>query len=282
MALIKPEIYAPLVREKFDGQIKIAKMAMDLGILTNTTVGETVTFPKWKIGSDATEVVKGTPIGTEALDQTSTQATIKQVAPKGKIIYDIDNITALGNAINEAATQDGILIARKLDADLIAEALTSPLKSATAAAKAITGAEIMTALTLYGDERDTEDFAGIVINSLLLPSFIGMTEFVSADKTYTTDGNGIVRGGVVGYFLGIPVVMTDKGTYDATAQECITFIIKKNSLGYMTKRDINTEVERNAGLKANTVYSDMVYAVALIADDGVVVVRKTIAVVPEE
>ena len=45
----------------------------------------------------------------------------------------------------------------------------------------------------------------------------------------------------------------------------------------MTKRDINTEVERNASLKANTVFSDMIYAVKLVADDGVVVVRKTIA-----
>ncbi|MDF2544246.1 MAG: hypothetical protein K0S47_3964, partial [Herbinix sp.] len=96
------------------------------------------------------------------------------------------------------------------------------------------------------------------------------------EKAYVTDGNGIVRGGLVGYFLGIPVVMTDKGTYDSTANECITFIIKKNSLGYMTKRDINTEEEREASYKRSTIYSDMIYAVKLLADDGIVVVRKTI------
>lgn len=277
MALIKPQVYAPLVREKFEGKIKVGKMAVDLGYLSNTTVGETVTFPKWKLLSDATDVVKGTAIGTEALDQDSSTATIKMVAPKGTQIYDIDNITMLGNAINESAEQHGQIIARKLDADLITEALTSPLKSATAAAKAITGAEVLTALTLYGDERDTEDFAGIVINSLLLPSFIGMAEFTSTEKTYNVQGNGVVSGGLVGYFLGIPVVMTDKGTYDATLQECITFIIKKNSLGYMTKRDINTEEKREAEYKRTTIFSDMVYAVKLLADDGVVIVRKTIA-----
>lgn len=276
MALIKPEVYAPLVREKFEGKIKIGKMAVNLGYLSNTTVGETVTFPKWKLLSDATDVVKGTPIGTESLDQDSSTATIKMVAPKGTQIYDMDNLTMLGNAVNEAADQHGKIIARKLDADLIAEALTSPLKSATAGAKAITGAELLTALTLYGDERDVSDFAGIVINSLLLPSFIGMTEFTSVEKTFNAQGNGIVEGGLVGYFLGIPVVMTDKGTYDATAQECITFIIKKNSLGYMTKRDINTEEEREASYKRTTIYSDMIYAVKLLADDGIVVVRKTI------
>ena len=276
MALIKPEVYAPIVREKFVGQIKVAKMAMDLGFLANTTVGEVVTFPKWKLLSDATDVVKGTPIGTESLDQDNSTATIKQIAPKGTLIYDIDNITAFGNAVNESAEQHGELIARKLDSDLIVEALTSPLKSATAAAKVITGAEMQTALTLYGDNRDVDTFEGIVINSLLLPSFVGMTEFVSTNVTYTTDGNGIVRKGLVGYFLGIPVVMSDKDTYDSVLNECITFIIKKKALGYMTKRDVNTEVERNASLKANTVFSDMIYAVKLLASDGVVIVRKTI------
>jgi hypothetical protein len=276
MALIKPAVYAPLVREKFEGQIKVAKMALDLGYLQNTTVGETVTFPKWKLLSDATDVVKGVAIGTEALDQESSTATIKMVAPKGTQIYDMDNLTALGNAVNESANQHGKIIARKLDADLITEALTTPLKSATVGANVITAAEVLSALTLYGDERDTEDFAGIVINSLLLPSFIGMAEFTSTEKTYNANGNGIVSGGVVGYFLGIPVVMTDKGTFDTTLNECITFIIKKNALGYMTKRDINTEEDREASFKRTTIYSDMIYAVKLLADDGVVVVRKTI------
>ncbi|WP_455714108.1 phage major capsid protein [Anaerosporobacter sp.] len=277
MALIKPMVYAPLVREKFEGKIKVGNLAVNLGYLSNTTVGETVTFPKWKLLSDAEDVVKGTAIGTEGLDQDSSTATIKMVAPKGTQIYDMDNITMIGNAVNEAAEQHGKVIARKLDDDLITEALTSPLKSATVGAKAITGAELLTALTLYGDERDTEDFAGIVINSLLLPSFIGMPEFTSVEKTYNTQGNGIVSGGIVGYFLGIPVLMTDKGTYDAISQECITFIIKKNSLGYMTKRDINTEEKREPDYKRSTIFSDMIYAVKLLADDGVVVVRKTIA-----
>lgn len=277
MALIRPEIFAPLVREKFEGKIKVAKMAVDLGYLTNTTVGETVTFPKWKLLSDATDVVKGTAIDTEDLDQDSSQATIKMVAPKGTRIYDMDNITMLGNAIDEAATQHGMLIARKLDEDLINEALTSPLKSPVVDANKITGQELLTALTLYGDERDVEDFAGIVIHSLLLPSFIGMDEFTSVEKTYNAQGNGIVSGGLVGYFLGIPVVMTDKGTYDATNQECITFIIKKNSLGFMTKRNINTEEKREPEYKRTTIFTDMIYATKLLADDGVVVVKKTIA-----
>lgn len=277
MALIKPEVYAPLVREKFEGKVKVATLALNLGYLSNTTVGETVTFPKWKLLSDATDVVKGTPIGSEALDQESSTATIKMIAPKGTQIYDMDNLTMLGNAVNESASQHGTIIARKLDADLVTEALTSPLKYKVSDSKSLTATEIYGSLALYGDERETEDFAGIVINSLIIQSFLQMNEFTSVEKTFNAQGNGIVKDGIIGYFLGIPVMVTDKGTYDATNQECITFIIKKKSLGYMTKRDINTEEKREPEYKRSTIFSDMIYAVKLLADDGIVVVKKTIA-----
>lgn len=277
MALIKPEIYAPLMREKFEGKIKVAKLATNLGYLTNTTVGEVVTFPKWKTLGDATDVTKGVEVGTESLDQESSTATIKMVAPKGVRVFDMDNITALGNAIDESASQQAVTIARKVDLDLIAEALTSPLKVATANAKAITPDEINNALAMYGDEQDVEEFAGVVIHSLLLPSFIAMPEFTSVEKTYAGVNNGIVHGGLIGYFRGIPVFMANHGTYDATTQECITLVIKKNSIGFMTKRDISVEEDRKPSLFCSDIYSNMVYAVKLLADDGVVVVRKTIA-----
>lgn len=275
MALIKPMVYAPLVREKFQGKVKLVPLATDLGYLSNTTVGETVTFPKFKAITDATEITKGTEMEVESLDQTSSTATIKQIG-KAIRVFDMDNLTALGNQIEEAATQQAVVFARKLDKDLAKEALTSPLKSPTAAAKAITATEVNNALGMYGDDADVEDFAGIVIHSLLQTSFIAMPEFTSVEKTYTNAGNGIVRGGMIGYFRGIPVYMADHVTYDATTQECITFIIKKNSLGVMTKRDINIEEERMPKLKASDIAGDFIYAVKLIADDGVVVVRKTI------
>lgn len=275
MALIKPDVYAGLVREKFAGKVKIANLATELGYLQNTTVGEKVIFPKWELIGDAEEIEKGTPLVPEALSQTSTYATIKQIG-KAVTVYDIDNITALGNAIDESATQMAIRFARKLDADLATEALTSSLKSPVADAGKITNLELNTALNLYGDEQDTEDMAGIVVNSLLVDSFFAMDEFVDKNKTYTTDGSGIIRNGLLGYYRNIPVFLADHQTYDSTAKECITYIIKKNALGFMTKRDINIELERMAKLKATDVVGDFIYACKLINDAGVVVVRKTI------
>lgn len=273
--LIRPDVYAGLVREKFEGRIRIASLSTELGFLKNTTVGEKVVFPKWSILKDAEDVLKGIPIVPEALSQTSTNATIMH---KGKAVtvYDYDQLTGLGNAIDESANQMGIVFARELDKNLATEALTTSLLSPTADAAKITAAELNTALNLYGDEQDVEDFAGIVVNSLLVPSFFAMNEFVDKNKTYTTDGSGVIRNGLLGWFRSIPIYLSDKETYDGTAKECITYIIKKNALGYMTKRDINIELSRQALLKATDVVGDFIYACKLINDAGVVVVRKTI------
>ncbi|ABR48999.1 hypothetical protein Amet_2849 [Alkaliphilus metalliredigens QYMF] len=276
--LIKPDIYAGLVREKFEGKMKIGNLATNLGILANTTVGETVTFPKWKLIGDPTEMQKGDSIDTEELQQTSSQATIKQIG-KGVRVYDIENITALGNAIDEGATQQGKVFARKLDLDLIEEALTSPLQSTVADATAITSDEINQGLQLFGDEADVEEIEGIVAHSLLVPSFLSMDGFVDAQKTFTADGSGIQRNGLLGYFRGIQVFIADHskgavGTYDNISNKCNTFIIKKGALGYMQKRGINIELDRVAKIKASDIFGDYIYAVKLLNDAGVVVLSK--------
>lgn len=132
-------------------------------------------------------------------------------------------------------------------------------------------------MTLFGDEIDTEEFNGIVINSRLVGSMYAMPEFVNTGLTYTKEGNGIVKNGCIGLWRGIPVYVADHGTYDTTKKECITYIIKNGALGYKMKRDLNIELDRQAKSKATDVVTDMIYATKLLKDDGLVVIRKTIA-----
>lgn len=276
MSLIIPEVYAGIVREKFLGRVKVANLATNVGLLENTTVGDTVIFPKFKTITDANEVVKGTLSPIDSLDQDSSSAKIKMI---DKIIrvFDMDNMTAVGNQIEEASSQQAIVFARKLDSDLITEAMTSPLKTAAAGAKAITASELNAAIAMFGDDADTDLMAGIVVNSLLDASFYSMAEFVDASKTYNgTNGNGIVTNGCIGSFRGIPVFHTDKGTYDSVKAECVSFVIKKGAIGYMEKKAIDIEQEREEKLHATDIVGDYVYAVKLLDDAGVVQVRKTI------
>lgn len=275
MALIIPEVYSQVTREKFEGKIRVALLASALGDLQNTTVGETIHFPKFRTIGDANTVVKGTQSPIQSLDQDDSTA---KIVMKDSIVrvYDIDDMTALGNQIEEASSQQAVVFSRSLDGDLITEASTTPLKTATASAIAITAAELDTALANFGDDADVDDMAGIVVNSRIDSSFYSMDEFVDVNKTFTQAGNGIVRNGMIGYFRGIPVFHSNHSTFDATSNECKSFIIKKNALAYMEKRAIDIKEEREEKLHASDIVGTYIYATKLIDDSGVIMLKKTI------
>ncbi len=107
MALIKPEVYAPLTREKYEGRVIVRNLATDLGYLENTTVGAKVVFPSWRLIGDVEDMTNfnGTQeLKPEQLDQAFKEATIKQIG-KAVFIKDLDNVTVLGNMINEASAK---------------------------------------------------------------------------------------------------------------------------------------------------------------------------------
>lgn len=276
MAFIKPEVYTSIATEKIKGKMVVTHLADDLGVLSGS-VGETVSFPMFENIGEATELTKGNGISEAELSQVDSKATIKQVVAPGILVYDTENLTALGNQVENGAMQQGTAIARKVDADLIAECKKTKLKVATANTNSITADELNQGFVMFGDEQDTEDMAGIVINSMLSASFYKMDEFVNANLTHTAQGNGVVQNGVIGYFRGVPVFLSDKGTLDST--ECITFIIKKHALAKMFKSEkvCDVEVERQAKYKRSAIYTDAIYAVKMVNSDGVVMLRKTIA-----
>lgn len=273
--LIKPEIYAGVVTEKFKGKAILSNFADDLGLLSGD-VGDTVSFPMFNQIGSAKELTKGQGIDEEELTQSESKATIKQVVAPGVLIYDQDSLTALGNFIENGAMQQGTVLARKLDSDLVTECLTSKLKVKTASKNAITAEELNKGFAMFGDEQNTEDMACILVHSLVASAFYNMPEFTKADMTYNgVNGNGIVSGNCIGHFRGVPVFMSDKDTF--VDSECVTLIVKKHSLAKMKKRGINVEDERQAKYKRTALYTDYIYAVKLINDEGVVVLRNTIA-----
>lgn len=271
--MIIPDVYAQLVTEKVNGQVKVAQLADNLGAIVNKEVGETITFPKWKRINDASDITPGTAMTSVEMEQTTDTASIKMIAAPGIKVYDYDNMVTLGNAIQEGANQQGTSIARKLDADLIADAYNTPFRLKIAEKNKVTEAELLSALELYGDERDTNDFAAIVCHSKFATSFYGMDGFVKRDLTYVAEANGAtVVNGIIGSYMGVPVVLSDR-LYDSTNTEGYMFIVKKHSLGYMPKENPFVEVSRNASLRCTEVFCSQVYATKLIADDGIVLLK---------
>ena len=277
--VIIPDVYAQMTTEKVKGKVRISNMAVTLGELSGN-VGDTVKFPLFKALSDAELMEKGDKITTEELSQTSTSKKIMQYG-KGVKVYDIDDLTALGQFIDNAQEQQARIFAKALDDEMVKDIDANViLKKATLQADSILESELVDAFQLFGDEQDNSDFSngGIVVNSKLVPSFYAMDGFVSTSKTYAKTGNGEIINGVIGYFRGsIPVCVADTNTYDSTLKECKSYIIKNGALGIMPKRGLNVEEQRDASTKSTDVYADMIFACGLIQIDGVAVVRKTIA-----
>lgn len=271
--VIVPEVYAELVREKIAGKTKVAQFAKVMGDLMGKE-GETLTMPKWSYIGDATDWDANTAMESTQMEQTTTSATIKAISAPAVKIADYDNEVELGNAVNEAAGQQAVSIARKQDTDAINECLTSPLKLQLGTKNTVTVTEMLGILGLYGDDRDSSDFDAIVIHSSFAQSLYGMDMFVSKEKTMTRDGNGIVVNGVIGYFLDIPVVLSDR-LYDSTNTEGFILAMKKGALGLIPKELPFAEPSRDASTRKTTIYCSQFYAMALI-DDEAVVYAKTV------
>ena len=271
--VIVPEVYAQLVRDKIKGKCKVAQFLVNVGDLQGK-VGETIHFDKWGYIGDGKDWNINTPMDVTQMKQTQTSATIKAIQAPAVKVADYDNEVALGNAIEEASEQQAIAVGRKYDTDAIACALTSPLKYQLATKNTVTQDEMIAMLGLYGDDRDSQDFDAIVISSLFAPSFYKMDMFTSRERTMTKDGNGIAVNGVIGEFLGIPVVLSDR-LYDSTNTEGFILVMKKNAISIIPKENPFAETSRDASLRQTIIYLSQFYAMAL-TDDTAIVVAKTV------
>ena len=271
--VIVPEVYAQLVRDKIKGKCKVAQFLVNLGDL-HGKIGEVIKFPKYSYIGDGKDWNPNTPMDVTQMKQTETSATIKAIQAPAVKVADYDDEVELGNAIEEASNQQAIAVGRKYDTDAIACALTSPLKYKLGAKNTVTQDEMIAILGLYGDDRDSADFDAIVVSSLFAPSFYKMDMFTSRERTMTKDGNGIAINGCIGYFLDIPVVLSDR-LYDSTNTEGFILVMKKNAISIIPKENPFAETSRDAGLRQTTIYLSQFYAMAL-TDDTAIVVAKTV------
>lgn len=281
MALIVPEVFADAVNAKLDTSLRIRRVAFDAtpDVAEVMQYGGTVRFPKLNRSVTAVEVTKGAPLTPDAVDMTDMSAPIKQVAASVRV-YDVEAAQIKGRVMDSMVVQVAEEMAKHIDKDLVVAIDTDAVyKQATAAANAITADELMAGIGCFGDNVDTASYAGIVINSRLFSSFAKMDTFTSIEKTYNKaeQANGIVVDGIIGYFMGIPVIMCDNGTYDETAKECKSYIVKREALGYVFQRNISIDEEREAKLLATDIIAHSLYAVKLLDTNGAVVLRKTVA-----
>lgn len=277
MAIVVPVVFADAVNQAMKTSLKMGMLADDVTdqVAEITECGDTVNFPKYDRVAEIGEITQGTAVVPKEVSMTENKATIKQTG--GAIrVYDRTEVQVRGKTMDNMAQQLADGMAQDLDNALSAVMLAKATKkSPQANATSVTADEIWTALDLFGDDRDTDRFKGIAINSRLLSSFMKMDEFVDVQKTYQTNGNGIIKNGLVGFWAGIPCYLTNNGTF--ADGETITYIVQKGALGYVNQKDVTVEIEREAKLFANDIVTNRLYAVNVLDSDGIVILRKTVA-----
>ena len=283
MSLIIPEVFADTVNEKLNVSFKMAQLATDVTnqVADITTCGDKIHFPTFDRVAQVSEVTKGTALVPAEVSMTDNVATIKQTGGAVRV-YDKDATQIKGATYDSMAQQltDAMVadIDTALGATIDAEAKLKSGLTNTDPVEQVTYSDLVNALGYFGDQVDYDSFAGIAINSKLLPSFLQMNEFVSVEKTFNrTNDNGLIKNGLVGYFLNIPVVLTNNATYDDKLKETKTYIIKKGALGYVLQKGVTVETEREAKLLATDIVVSDLYATKVMDKDGIVVMRKTIA-----
>ena len=130
--------------------------------------------------------------------------------------------------------------------------------------------ELVEAETLFGDDFNVEDVDAIIIHSCYKKSFINMNGFVNKDMTYVNGDAGIQRNNCIGSFMGVPVVVTDRLVRSGKHP---IIILKKGALKIISKEAPFVETARDASLRSTKVYCSDFYAVALMKEDAVVVLK---------
>lgn len=278
MAIIVPEVFADAVNSAMGVALRVGRVATDFTEMVEeiTQYGDSVHFPVIDRISDAEAVTKGVAIVPDTVSMTDAEAEVKQVA-KSVRIFDKDQAQVKSALKDKMAQQLGESMAKAVDKDLVEEMKENAVYQENVTE--LTANAIENAFNVFGDDVDSDSFAGIVINSALRPIINGMDEFTSAEKTNTAIGNGIVRDGVIGLWNNIPVILSNNGTSgkitvsNAEKDAKMLFIVKKDALGYVYQKQATVEEEREAKLLATDLVASELYAVKLVKSNGVSVLN---------
>lgn len=278
MSIIIPQVFADAVNDSMGVALRVGRVATDFTDMVEeiTQYGGSVHFPVIDRISDAEAVTKGVAIVPDTVSMTDAEAEIKQVA-KSVRIFDKDQAQVKSALKDKMAEQLGQAMAKAVDRDLVEEMKANAVYQENITE--LTAGAIEGAFDVFGDDVDSDSFAGIIINPALRSVITVMDEFVSATKTNTAEGNGIVRDGIIGLWNNIPCILSGNGTSGTISvggsdkDAKMLFVIKKDALGYVTQKEAQIEEEREAKLLATDLVASELYAVKLVKTNGVSVLN---------
>ena len=150
--IINPQVMGDMIEAKIPHMLKFTPFAKVDTTLVGVP-GDTKTVPSWNFVGAAEDVAEGAEIATKKLTASSATFSVKKAMQSVGITQESIN-SGLGDPVGAAEAQLAKSIAVKLDADVLAAAMTATL-SHDAAAK-ISYAGIVDAVGVLDEEENTD------------------------------------------------------------------------------------------------------------------------------
>lgn len=236
-------------------------------LAANAKAGETITFPFYKNIGAAEDLVETDVLTVDKLQDDSFQATVKEV---GKAVGFKDSSIiksgdSEGNTYEEATKQIGQRHAEKIDADLITEVMlpTSNVVgfNALAATDVCNVQNILRGkVNAFGDKQTQAKV--LVLHSQHIITF-GVELF---NKMIIKDANDPYAQvpGWMGRILDMVVIVNDQMprlTDVAGKRVFAALAMKENPYGFIVKRQMNVEQDRDILARENVIAATQWYAV---------------------
>ena len=208
--IIIPEVMGDMIEAKLPHLLRFTPFAKIDTTLVGVP-GDTKTVPSWNFVGDAADVAEGAEVETNKLTASSTTFTIKKAMKSVGITQESIN-SGLGDPVGAAENQLAKAIAVKVDADVLAAALTAT-QAYDGSAATIKYSGIVDAIDVLNEEEITDKV--LFINPAQVTTLRKDSDFLSADKYQ----GGVMVSGEIGMIAGariVPskqIVKTEAGTY---------------------------------------------------------------------
>lgn len=233
--IINPQVMGDMIEAKIPHMLKFTPFAKVDTTLVGVP-GDTKTVPSWNFIGAAEDIVEGGAITPKKLTASSTTFSIKKAMQSVGLSQEAIN-SGLGDPIGQAEVQLAKSIAVKVDADVLAAALTST-NAYDGSASVIKYAGIVDAIATLNEEEITDKV--MFINPAQLATLRKDTDFLSADKYQ----GGVAVSGEIGKIAGVRIVPSNqivKYQYAADASGTITIVAETGTESATAKKLSNVQ-----------------------------------------
>lgn len=195
--IINPQVMGDMIEAKIPHMIKLTPFAKVDHTLVGVP-GDTKTVPSWNFVGAAEDVAEGAEIQTKKLTAAQTTFTIKKAMQSVGITQESIN-SGLGDPVGQAEIQLAKALALKVEADVLAAAMTGTLAYDGSAAQ-IKYAGVVDAVDAFEEEEITDKV--MFVNPKQVTTLRKDSEFMDKNKY----GNDVMVSGEIGMIAGVRIV----------------------------------------------------------------------------